>query len=103
MDFNEFELSLMNFNYFCVENMFWPGRIRISAGRGSQIGALGAGEGQGGPNESQLETKIGQNLQSKKIHISKIHGCRSLDSYMAHRGGTYQAGYSWKHQAAGKC
>ena len=40
------------------------------------------GEGQGGPNKGQLEPKIGQNLQSKKLYKSRTLVYRALDSYI---------------------
>ena len=39
-------------------------------------------EARRGPNKGQLEPKIGQNLQSKKLYKSRTLVERALDSYM---------------------
>ena len=69
MDFDGFELFLGSDTDFRGSR-----ELNRSLGR--------PGEGQGGPNKGQLEPKIDQNLQSKKLYKSRTLVSRSLDSYI---------------------
>ena len=66
----------MDFNYFLGSDPDFRGSRELNRSLGRP------GEGQGGPNKGQLEPKIGQNLQSKKLYKSRTLVYRALDSYM---------------------
>ena len=72
----------MDFNYFWIENGSDPD-FRGSRELNWSLGR--PGEGQGGPNKGQLDPKIGQNLQSKKLYESRTLVYRSHDSYIEQR------------------
>ena len=63
INFNRFELILINLNEF---RLILGSKPDFRGSRESNPRPGRPGEGQGGPNKSQLEPKIGQNLQSKK-------------------------------------
>ena len=72
-------MDLMDFNSFWLESGSDPD---FCGSRELNRSLRRLGEGQGGPNKGQLDPKIDQNLQSKKLYKSRTLEYRALDSYM---------------------
>ena len=72
----------MDFNYFLVESVFW----RAGSGSPRVEGVESEPwEARRGPNRGQLDPKIDQNLQSKKLYKFRTLEYRALDSYLEHK------------------